>query len=102
MAANESEPADQFMTSMNAALILLFPSLRKLLEEIVEHGSASASQFERHPEILQTLVSAGHLVEENGVLTLGPSVRHSVEDGEHRFEVRFDKSWMTMEYSAND
>jgi hypothetical protein len=90
------------MASMNAALILLFPSLRKLLHEIVESGSAPASQFERHPEILQTLVGEGHLVEESGVLTLGPNVRHSVEDGEHRFEIRFDKSWRTMEYAAND
>jgi hypothetical protein len=29
-------------------------------------------------------------------------VRHSVEDGEHRFEVRFDKSWITMEYAATE
>jgi hypothetical protein len=98
MAASELAPADRIMASMNAALIMLFPSLRKLLEEIVESGSAPASQFERHPEILQTLVSEGHLVEQDGLLTLGPSVRHSIDDGEHRFEVRFGKSWMTMEY----
>jgi hypothetical protein len=90
------------MASMNASLILLFPSLRKLLQEIVESGSAPASQFERHPESLRTLVGEGHLVEENGVLTLGANVRHSVEDGEHRFEVRFDKSWITMEYAATE
>ncbi len=100
MAANEGEPADRFMASMNAALILLFPSMRKLLAEIVEKGSAPASQFDRHPEILQTLVREGHLIEKDGMLTLGPSVRQSIESGEHRFEVRFDKSWMTMEYSA--
>jgi len=42
MAADESEPADRFMASMNAALILLFPSLQKLLHEIVESASAPA------------------------------------------------------------